>query len=143
LSATGNLDGRTARALGINVAGGSSGSVLSPDAASALRRDAQPLVARYRAELGASTIGRLDPARTYTQGDLELWFALSAFADNASIYEQVVRNGSNREASVLAGNALVSAARRVDAALQNARTSTLLRNGWVGVRRQLSTIETP
>ncbi|HEV7839609.1 MAG TPA: peptidoglycan-binding protein, partial [Gemmatimonadaceae bacterium] len=56
LSATGNLDGRTAQALGINVAAGVSGSTLpgttlSAAQASALRRDAQTLVSRYRGEL--------------------------------------------------------------------------------------------
>jgi peptidoglycan hydrolase-like protein with peptidoglycan-binding domain len=142
LSGTGNLDGRTAQALGLNLAGGLSGSTLSADEASAVRRDAQSLVARHRAELGSSGVGRLDPERTYAQGDLDLWFALSAFADNASIHEQVVRNGGNRDAAVLAGRALVGSARRVDAAMQNARTSPQLQSGWAGVRRQLSTIET-
>ena len=142
LSATGNLDGRTAQALGLSLAGGLSGSALSAEEASAVRRDAQSLVARHRAELGASGVGRLDPARAYGQGDLDLWFALSGFADNASLYEQVVRNGGNRDAAVLAGRALVGAARRVDAAMQNARTSSQVQSGWADVRRQLSTIDT-
>ena len=143
LSGTGNLDGRTAQALGINVGGGVSGTALSAEDASAVRRDAQSVVARLRAELGGSALGRLDPARAYTQGDLDLWFALSAFADNASIYEQVVRNGGNRDAAVLAGRALVAAARRVDAALQNARTSAQVQSAWAAVRQRLSTIDTP
>jgi peptidoglycan hydrolase-like protein with peptidoglycan-binding domain len=142
LSGTGNLDGRTAQALGITMAGGLSGSALSAEEASTVRRDAQSLVARLRAELGGSAIGRLDPARAYAQGDLELWFALSAFADNASLYEQLVRNGGNRDAAVLAGRALVGAARRVDAALPTARTSAQVQNAWATVRRQLSTIDT-
>jgi peptidoglycan hydrolase-like protein with peptidoglycan-binding domain len=142
LSATGNLDGRTARALGVNVAGGVSGSVLSADAASAVRRDAQSLVARHRIELGASAVGRLDPSRAYTQGDLDLWFALSAFADNTSIYEQVVRNSGNRDAATFAGRALIAAVRRVDAALPNARSSAGLQSAWAAVRRQLAAIET-
>jgi hypothetical protein len=141
LSGTGNLDGRTAQALGMNLAGGSSGSALSADEASAVRRDAQSLVARYRAELGSSGVGRLDPSRAYSQGDLELWFALSAFADNASLYEQVVRNGGNPDAAVQAGRALVGAARRVDAAMPSARTSAQVQSAWAGVRRQLSTID--
>ena len=63
LSATGNLDGRTAQALGINVGAGvpgstSSGSILSAAQASAVRRDAQNLVSRYRSELSASGVGR-------------------------------------------------------------------------------------
>jgi peptidoglycan hydrolase-like protein with peptidoglycan-binding domain len=144
LRGTGNLDGRTAQALGINVSstGGLSGSVLSANQASAVRRDAQYLVTRLRTDLAVSSAGLLDPARTYTQSDLDLWFALSAFADNASIYEQLVRNGGNRDAAVVAGPALAAAARRVDAAMQNARPSATLQNGWAAVRRQITTIDT-
>ena len=146
LSATGNLDGRTAQALGLNmgvgVGAGLSGSMLSVDEASAMRRDAQSLVARLRSELTASGVGRLDPSRAYAQTDLDLWFALSAFADNASIYEQIVTNGGNRDAAVLAGRALASAARRVDSAMQSARTSAQLQNAWANTRRQLVTIDT-
>jgi len=146
LSATGNLDGRTAQALGLNlgigIGGGLSGSVLTASAASAVRRDAQNLVSRFRSELTASSVGRLDATRAYAQGDLDLWFALSAFADNASIYEQIVTNGGNRDAAVLAGRALAAAARRVDAAMQNTRTSAQVQNAWAGVRRQITTIDT-
>jgi peptidoglycan hydrolase-like protein with peptidoglycan-binding domain len=144
LRGTGNLDGRTAQALGINVSstGGLSGSVLSANQASAVRRDAQYLVTRLRTDLAVSSAGLLDPARTYTQSDLDLWFALSAFADNASIYEQLVRNGGNRDAAVVAGPALAAAARRVDAAMQNARPSATLQNGWAAVRRQITSIDT-
>lgn len=146
LSGTGNLDGRTAQALGINLAGGVggglSGSVLSGDQASVVRRDAQLIATRVRSDLGISGTGRLDPARTYAQGDLELWFALSAFADNASLYEQIVRAGSNRDAAVLAGRALAASARRVDAAMQNARASAQVQNAWAAVRRQITTIDT-
>jgi hypothetical protein len=147
LSATGNLDGRTAQALGINVGGGvtgstSSGSILSAAQASAVRRDAQNLVSRYRSELSASGVGRLDSMRAYAQGDLDLWFALSAFADNASIYEQIVASGSNPNGAVLAGRALANAARRVDSAIPNARPSSQLQNAWNTVRRQLNTVDT-
>jgi peptidoglycan hydrolase-like protein with peptidoglycan-binding domain len=142
MSATGNLDGRTAQALGLNLGSGLSGSALSAAQASAVRRDAQLLVSRYRSELAASGVGRLDPARAYAQGDLDLWFALSAFADNASIYEQIVTNGGNRDAAVLAGRALAGTARRVDGAMQNARESEQVQNAWAAVRRQISTIDT-
>jgi len=144
LSATGNLDGRTAQALGLNlgIGGSVSGSALTPSAASAVRRDAQNLVSRFRSEVTASSVGRLDATRAYAQGDLDLWFALSAFADNASIYEQIVTNGGNRDAAVLAGRALAGAARRVDAAMQNTRTSGQVQNGWAAVRRQITTIDT-
>jgi peptidoglycan hydrolase-like protein with peptidoglycan-binding domain len=146
LSRTGNLDGRTAQALGINlgvgVGGGLSGTTLSAATAAAVRRDAQMLVSRYRGELATSGVGRLDPTRAYAQGDLELWFALSAFADNSSIYEQVVTAGSNRDGAVLAGRALANAARRVDSAMQNARPSAQVQNAWASVRRQINTIDT-
>ena len=144
LSATGNLDGRTAQALGLSmgVGAGLSGSTLSVAEASAVRRDAQSLVARVRSELTASGVGRLDPSRAYAQTDLDLWFALSAFADNAAIYEQIVTNGGNRDAAVLAGRALASAARRVDSAMQSARTSAQLQNAWANTRRPLTTIDT-
>lgn len=143
LRGTGNLDGRTARALGIDLAGGvSGGAVLSASQASAVRRDAQTLVSRQRAQLAASAVGNLNPARTYSQADLELWFALSAFADNASIYEQIVTNGGNRNAAVLAGRSLAAAARRVDTALQNARASAQVQSSWTAIRRQITTIDT-
>lgn len=142
LSATGNLDGRTAQALGINLGGGVSGSSLSVAQASAVRRDAQTLVSRLRSELAATGVGRLDPSHAYAQGDLDLWFALSAFADNAAIYEQIVTGGGNPDAAVLAGRALAGAARRVDSAMQNARVSSQLQNGWATVRRQISAIDT-
>ena len=144
LRGTGNLDGRTAQALGLNLGTGTglSGSILSAAQASAVRRDAQSLLARYRSELTASGVGRLDPSRTYVQSDLDLWFALSAFADNASIYEQLVTSGGNRDAAVLAGRALAGAARRVDSVMQSARTSGQLQNSWAAIRRQLVTIDT-
>ena len=141
--ATGNLDGRTARALGVNVAGGPAAAAgLSADAASAVRRDAQSLVSRLRAELGSSGVGQLDPSRAYSQGDLDAWFALSAFADNASLYEQVVRGGDNANATMLAGRALMGAARRVDAALQSARVSSQVESAWGSLRGRLATLDT-
>ena len=141
-SGTGNLDGRTARALGLNLAGGVAGATLSADAASALRRDAQSLLSRLRAELGSTGVGQLNASRAYAQGDLDAWFALSAFADNASIYEQIVRNGGNPDAAVLAGRALVGAASRVDAAAQSARMSSSLQSAWTQLRRQLAPLDT-
>jgi peptidoglycan hydrolase-like protein with peptidoglycan-binding domain len=133
--ATGNLDGRTAVALGLTAT--TDAAVLSPEEASLLRRSAQALVGRHRQDLAISTTGRLDARRAYAEGDVELWFALSAFADNASLYEQLVRVSGNVEGSTLAGKALVGAARRVDAALQRARASTQIQNAWSSLRAQL------
>ncbi len=143
LSGTGNLDGRTAQALGLSLDASVAGASLSANEASNVRRDAQSLVSRLRSELGISSSGSIDQSRAYAQGDLELWFAQSAFADNAALYEQVVRTGRNENASALAGRALVNAARRVDAAMQTARTSGQVQSVWAGVRRQLTTIDTP
>jgi len=150
LPATGNLDARTARALGqlndssdiVSAGGVGSGIVLSAEAASTVRRDGQTVLARLRSELGMSGVGRIDAERAYSQADIDLWFAVSSFADNASLYEQVVRNSNNRDAAVLAGRALVNAARRVDSAMQSARTSAQLQNNWAVVRRELSSIDT-
>ena len=145
LSGTGNLDGRTAQALGINLGVGAgvstgalSGTVLSASQAAAMRRDAQYLVSRLRSDLAATGVGRLDASRSYAQADLDLWFALSAFADNASIYEQIVTNGNDRDAAVLAGRSLATAAQRVDMAMQNTRPSTQVQNAWSAIRQQIT-----
>lgn len=144
LNATGNLDGRTARALGINLGGGVSGTlsgaVLSPSQAAAVRRDAQNFVTRVQNELSTTGLGRLNASRAYSQGDMDLWFAASAFADNAAIYERIVNNGGNQDAAVLAGRSLADAARRVDTAMQNSRPSTTLQNLWYNVRQQMTTL---
>jgi peptidoglycan hydrolase-like protein with peptidoglycan-binding domain len=142
--ATGNLDGRTAQALGISATAGVGGgvsAVLSPEEASLVRRSAQALVGRQRQDMAVSTTGRLDSRRAYAEGDIELWFALSAFADNASLYEQLIRVSGNVEGSGLAGRALVAAARRVDAALQRAQPSSQIQSAWSSIRAQLAALD--
>jgi peptidoglycan hydrolase-like protein with peptidoglycan-binding domain len=140
--ATGNLDGRTAQALGLSATGdAANAAVLAPEEASIVRRAAQALVGRQRQDLAISGSGRLDSRRSYAEGDLDLWFALSAFADNASLYEQLVRLSGNVEGSALAGKALVAAAKRVDAALQRARPSSAIQNGWSSVRAQVGELD--
>lgn len=143
ITATGNLDWRTSQALGLTDAagGGTASSMLSAEEASILRRNAQALVGRQRQEISVSSLGRLDARRSYAEGDVNLWFALSAFADNASLYEQIVRVSGNVEGSELAGRALVEAARRVDTTLQSARTSAVIRNSWASMRQQLAEID--
>ena len=143
LTPTGNLDWRTAQTLGLNVGGGSTGvgTTLSPAEAAGIRRNSQSIVARDRQELGITSLGRLSTQRSYTDADLELWFALSAFADNASLYEQIVRVSGDTDGTMMAGRALVSSARRVDAAIQSARTSSQLRNEWATVRSGLAGID--
>lgn len=144
LSASGNLDGRTARALGIDLSGGVSGTlsgaVLSASQAAAVRRDAQTFLTRVRNQLSTTGLGRLNTNRAYSQADLDLWFAASAFADNAVIYEQIVNNGTNQDAAVLAGRSLADAARRLDSAVQNARPATTLQNSWYNLRQELSVL---
>jgi peptidoglycan hydrolase-like protein with peptidoglycan-binding domain len=139
--ATGNLDGRTSQALGITATATADAAMLSPEEASLLRRGAQALVGRLRQDMGVSTTGRLDARRAYAEGDIDLWFALSAFADNASLYEQLIRVSGNVEGSALAGKALVGAARRVDAALQRARASAQIQDAWSSMRAQLTELD--
>jgi hypothetical protein len=117
------------------------GAVLAPEEAANLRRLAQALVGRYRLDMAVSTTGRLDPRRTYDAGDMELWFALSGFADNASLYEQLVRVSGNAAGAEAAGSALIGAARRVDAAQQQAGASPQIRNAWSAIRTQLARLD--
>lgn len=146
ITATGNLDWRTLQALGISgTAGGSTGSmgggaVLTADEASQLRRSAQALVGRYRQEMAMST-GRMDTRRAYQAQAMELLFALSAFADNTSLYEQLIRGTGNVEGSEAAGTALVTAARRVDTAFQGARASQPVQSAWSSMRTQLNELD--
>ncbi len=148
ISATGNLDWRTARALGItindNAVGGGvggSGGIMSVDDATALRRNAQAMLGGTREYLGITQLGRLTPNRQYSEGDFELWFALSSYADNASLFEQLIRGGSTDNSAALAGRALVSAARRVDQAMQRTRVPTQVQNAWSQTRSQISSLD--
>jgi len=138
--ATGNLDGRTAQSLGLSTSG-SAVAVLSADEASLVRRGAAALVVRERQDLMISTAGRLDTRRQYTEADVELMFALSAFADNAALYEQLVRVSGNVEGVVLAGRSLIASARRVDAAFARARTTSQVQSAWSSIRAQLSELD--
>ena len=139
--ATGNLDGRTATALGLSETEVATDGILSPEEASLLRRGAQTLAGRHRQELAISPAGRLDARRTYAEGDIDLWFALSAFADNASLYEQLIRLSGNVEGTAVAGKALIGAARRVDAALPRAQSSPRVQTAWQSIRRQLADLD--
>jgi peptidoglycan hydrolase-like protein with peptidoglycan-binding domain len=140
--ATGNLDGRTARALGLSAsAAGVLAPTFSPEEASIVRSSAQALVGRYRQEVGISTNGRLDSRRAYADGDVDLWFTLSAFADNASLFEQVVRVSGNVDGTALAGKSLVGAARRVDAAFQRARSSGQVQSAWAAIKAHLTELD--
>lgn len=152
LTATGNLDWRTARSLGITTTGNPSGdvggnvgstygAVLTADQAATIRRNAQAIVGRQRMDLSVSGMAQVNARRAYASGDVDLWFALSAFADNASLYEQLLRGGGNTDAAALAGRALINAARRVDTAMQSARPSSSIQSSWSTIRRQLGMID--
>ena len=147
LNATGNLDWRTARSLGLagvvgtgGVGTGTSTRVLTATEASTLRRNAQSIAARQRQDLSVTSVGRLNTR--LGDADVDLWFALSAFADNASLYEQVIRSSSTTDASMMAGRALINAARRVDTTLAQSRASNVVRNSWSQIRRSLSYLDT-
>ncbi len=145
ITATGNLDGRTAQALGLSLdidgtAGGAAALTIAE--ASTLRRNSQTLSARVRQELGVTTSGQLNARRTYSQGELELWFAMSAFSDNSSLYEQIVRTSSTNDGALLSGRALVNAARRVDTAMTGVRPTAALRNEWTAIRAQIAGLDT-
>ncbi len=144
MRATGNLDYPTARALGLTTggtvgAGSSYGSMLSTADAATIRRDAQTVVAQQRSSLSL-TSSNVYSRRASSQADVDLWFAMSAFADNASLYEQLVR-GTNRDAVVGAGPALINAARRVDSALLNARPTSTVQNWWTSIRNRLVNLD--
>lgn len=141
LTGTGNLDGRTARMLGVTPAT-LTGAVMTADQATFVRRDAEALLTRYRGTIGIGTTGRATLSRSYSAAELEALFALSAFADNASLYEQIVRAGANAEASARAGRALVLAARRVDAAMNGTDVAISdARGAWSTLRQRLAAVE--
>jgi len=154
LTATGNLDYRTARSLGLvtsaggvgggvggGIGGSSYGAVLTTEAAATVRRNAQTVVGQERQDLSVTGVAMANSRRAYATNDVDLWFSLSAFADNASLYEQLVRGGGNQDAAALAGRALINAARRVDQAIQQSRPSSAVQNGWASIRRQLAVID--
>jgi peptidoglycan hydrolase-like protein with peptidoglycan-binding domain len=136
--ATGNLDGRTAEALGIGV---SLATAFTPSEANYVRRLAEDLAARWRTEIGVTPAGRMDARRFYEEDEVELWFALSAFADAAALYEQIVRASGNVQGLTAAGVALVDAARRVDATIQPVGMPARLTRTWNAVRGEIGLLD--
>jgi hypothetical protein len=136
--ATGNLDGRTAERLGIEVG---LAAALTPSEASYVRGLAQDLVTRWRAALDITTAGRMDSRRLYTEPEVDLWFALSAFADATSLYEQVVRASGNVQGLAAAGAALVDSARRVDTAMAAVQVPARTRRTWDSVREEMGLLD--
>jgi peptidoglycan hydrolase-like protein with peptidoglycan-binding domain len=136
--ATGNLDGRTAELLGLDVG---LAVALTPNEASYLRGLAEDLVGRWRASIDVTAAGRMDGRRLYADDEVELWFALSAFADAAGLYEQVVRTSGNVPGLAAAGAALVDSARSVDEALVGLRVPARVQRSWDSVREEMQILD--
>jgi peptidoglycan hydrolase-like protein with peptidoglycan-binding domain len=135
---TGNLDGRTAGELGLTL-GGPAG--LGADEAALLRRNAQTATARYREALQISAAGQLGTRRVYDARELELYYALSAFTDNAGLYEQTVRLSGNAVGVQAAGEALLRAADRVDEARAAVQVPSRVAAPWGTVQDLLVALD--
>ncbi len=136
--ATGNLDGRTAELLGLDVG---LAVALTPNEASYLRGLAQDLVNRWRASIDVTNAGRMDSRRVYGDDEVGLWFALSAFADATGLYEQVVRTSGNVPGLAAAGAALVDSARDVDEAMVGVRVPARIQRSWDAVREEMRILD--
>jgi peptidoglycan hydrolase-like protein with peptidoglycan-binding domain len=136
--ATGNLDGRTADLLGLDVG---LAVALTPNEARYLRGLATDMVTRWRSTLGVTTAGRMDSRRLYEDDEVALWFALSAFADAAGLYEQVVGASGNVQGVTAAGAALVDSARRVDAAMTGVQIPARIDRTWDAVRQEMQVLD--
>jgi peptidoglycan hydrolase-like protein with peptidoglycan-binding domain len=136
--ATGNLDGRTAELLGLDVG---LAVALTPNEASYLRGLAEDLVGRWRSSIGVTVAGRMDSRRLYEEDEVGLWFALSAFADAAALYEQVVRTSGNVPGLAAAGAALVDSARVVDEAMVGVQVPARTRRSWDAVREEMQILD--
>ena len=136
--ATGNLDGRTAELLGLDVG---LAMALTPNEAGYLRGLAEDLVSRWRASIDVTAAGRMDSRRLYEDAEVELWFALSAFADAAKLYEQVVRTSGNVPGLAAAGAALVDSARTVDEAMAGVRIPARTQRSWDAVREEMRILD--
>lgn len=136
--ATGNLDGRTAQALDLRL---DAAVAFTTDEASYLRRTALSLLQRWRYAVGIASNGRMSASRDYTEPEVELYFALSAFADNAGLYEQTALASGNMAGLTAASRALVDAARRVDAAMEAADPPARTVATWEQVRSVLAAVD--
>jgi peptidoglycan hydrolase-like protein with peptidoglycan-binding domain len=140
LFATGNLDGQTAAELGLNVAGSAAMGLTAAETA-LVRRNAQTVTSAWRDQLSITSAGRLSPNRTYFPAELELYFSLSAFADNASLYDQMTRTSNSSDGLRSAGLALLASARRVDAALQGVTAPARIVTAWRAIQSDLTAID--
>lgn len=138
--ATGNLDGRTASVLKLSTST-TTALALSAQEAALVRRNAQVLAGNWRTHLAIPTTMRLDPRRNYEPAELELHLALSACADNASLYDQMVRVSGNADGVAAANMALVNASKRVDAAFRAMTTPVRFTTAWRTILADLSPVD--
>jgi hypothetical protein len=113
---------------------------LTPGQAGILRRNAHTLARRWRNQIGVSSTGRLNPYRSYDAAELELHFALSAFADIASEYDRTVRSSYDAERLARANLELMGAARRVDEAFRWVWVPALTLSAWRSIQSTLTTV---
>lgn len=135
--ATGNLDGRTAAELGLSLG---AGFALSAGEASLVQSDAEHLLHDWRETLGIAPSGRLDPYRPYRTEELELLFALSALADNAALYEQLVERSGRSDGLIAASRALAATAGRVDRTISGVEVPAHVQAGWSRLELELEPI---
>ena len=83
----------------------------------------------------------MDSRRLYEDDEVVLWFALSAFADAAKLYEQVVRTSGNVPGLAAAGAALVDSARTVDEAMAGVRIPARTQRSWDAVREEMRILD--
>jgi hypothetical protein len=139
INATGNLDRVTAGELGLGVGGVGVG--LSQAEAALVSSNAVSLLTSWRNIIGVSTSGQLNPRRSYQPAELELYFALSAFANNAELYNQMIQMSGNAQGLTAAGTALIAAARRVDAAFGSIATPNRTVAAWRTIQNGLTVLE--
>jgi hypothetical protein len=83
----------------------------------------------------------MDSRRLYEEDEVGLWFAFSAFADAAGLYEQVVRTSGNVPGLAAAGAALVDSARNVDEAMVGMRIPARTQRSWDAVRQEMQILD--
>ena len=83
----------------------------------------------------------MDGRRSYDEEEVGLWFAFSALADAAALYEQIVRASGNVPGVVSAGTALVDSARDVDAAVRPVQLPRPLQRTWDAVRAEIGVLD--
>jgi len=144
VNATGNLDDDTLDRLGVNmnaVYSPPGAPVFTATQAAVMRRNALNIAGLWRDQIGVTAAGRLATGRNYQAGELEIYFALSAFADNTTLYERLLRQSDNTVGMAAANQALLTSAKRVDAAMRTTTVPSRIRTGWTTVQTDLRLID--